>query len=160
MRSWSPGRGACAAVCMGLVVALVGCEPAIDDPFRDRPELENPTEEGTMAVIHELLPPQKSGPQANRERFLDLMKLSLTDLLYENDPVGRRKRVEGWDWPSQAYTMIGLHRLNNIQECFDSWMGGIVHWNIDDPGYCGGSSPIHNDPMNMKTRLSLRRFQV
>ncbi len=142
MRSWSPGRGACAAVCMGLAVALAGCEPAIDDPFRDRPELENLTEDGTLAVIHELLPPQKSGPQANRERFLDLMKLSLTDLLYENDPVGRRKRVEGWDWPSQAYTMIGLHRLNNIQECFERVLEEDVPGDLIEAGAWRGGATI------------------
>ena len=46
--------------------------------------------------------------------YLNLMKLSLTDLIYENSPKGRVLRVDGGNWPSRALTMIGLKRLDNL----------------------------------------------
>jgi hypothetical protein len=55
---------------------------------------------------------QAAGPN---DLYLNLMKLSLTDLLYENSPKGRVLRVDGGDWPSRALTMIGLKRLDNVQ---------------------------------------------
>ena len=50
-----------------------------------------------------------------RPLYLDLMKRSLLDLIYENRPQIRRFRVQGRDWPSRAMTMIGRKRLDNPQ---------------------------------------------
>src|SRR5665213_1255346 len=61
-----------------------------------------------------------------RDRYLDLMKACLTRLLFMNDAPGRDReaiaqqrslRESGWDWPDEAETMIGLLRLNCIEEC-------------------------------------------
>ena len=81
-------------------------------------DLSDETEESTTGLAWSLLRAPE-GPHANRRRYLDLMKLSLSDLLYENDPQNRRKAVEGWGWPSRACTMIGLRRLNNIEACVE-----------------------------------------
>jgi O-methyltransferase len=51
--------------------------------------------------------------------YLDLMKLSLTDLLYETDPAARAAVAEGRNWPARGLTMIGVKRLENIQMLMD-----------------------------------------
>jgi hypothetical protein len=54
-----------------------------------------------------------------RALYLDLMKLTLTDLIYLDDPKGREARINGGDWPGRAHTMVGLKRLNNLQFCME-----------------------------------------
>jgi hypothetical protein len=48
--------------------------------------------------------------------YLELMKLTLTDLIYTKESRLRGKRYRGKDWPERAYTMIGMKRLDNIQD--------------------------------------------
>lgn len=61
-------------------------------------------------------------------RYLDLLKAVLTGMIYE-DPAQPmpwwpefhhydwQTRVHGNDWPARALTMIGLTRLQNVQDC-------------------------------------------
>ena len=58
------------------------------------PELETATEESTTRLVWSLLAVPE-GATANRQRFLNLMKLSLSDLLYESNPQERKSSVEG-----------------------------------------------------------------
>jgi hypothetical protein len=81
------------------------------------------------------------GPMSNqsngRALYLDTMKRSLLNLMYceSSRPMyfygsnkeyhlskgfNLNRRVAGEDMPENAMTMIGLHRLNNIQECIES----------------------------------------
>lgn len=110
-------------------------------PAPDHPEFRNVTEEQTAANITRLLP-RPSGPSSNRQRYLDLMKLSLADLLYENSAKGRAARVEGRDWPSRAYTMIGLHRLNNLQACVEDALANDVPGDFIEAGAWRGGATI------------------
>jgi len=48
--------------------------------------------------------------------YLNVMKLSLLDQFYEKDPKALQATLGGASWPSRAMTMIGLNRLDNIQE--------------------------------------------
>src|SRR4029079_14544882 len=76
------------------------------------------------------------GPLPNdadpRDLYLDIIKRSLTNILYEGPPAfiyGKdhrprrsehfdlRSRVFGEDAPLLAYTMVGIKRLENIQKC-------------------------------------------
>jgi hypothetical protein len=124
-----------------LLAVATSAARAAEDLFSKHPALQNPSEEGTTELILDLLP-RASAPDPNRTRYLNLMKLSLTDLLYENDQVGRRKRVEGWDWPSRAYTMIGLRRLNNIQYCFEQAIAQEVPGDLIETGAWRGGATI------------------
>jgi len=54
-----------------------------------------------------------SGPNG---LYLDLMKLSLTDLLYETHHQTRASLAIGQHMPSRALTMIGSRRLESLQE--------------------------------------------
>jgi O-methyltransferase len=59
--------------------------------------------------------------------YLDLLKKCLTRVLFPDSRVGSNlapagpadlgERAEGRDWPAEAETMIGLWRLDNLQEC-------------------------------------------
>jgi hypothetical protein len=70
--------------------------------------------------------------------YLDLMKKSLMNLIYDNDTdmmrggnsYNKELKIYGGIWPSLAHTMIGLPRLNNIQFCMEN----ILTKNI--PGDC------------------------
>jgi O-methyltransferase len=70
--------------------------------------------------------------------YLDLLKRTLTGMIYEDPPIStswrplnnydQQARSGGRDWPLRAHTMIGLKRLDNLQEC-------IEHVIVDDiPG--------------------------
>ena len=61
-----------------------------------------------------------------RAAYLDLMRESLIGRLNEDPPLPASKvdgfkhdhREYGWDWPSQAPSMIGAKRMNNVRsEC-------------------------------------------
>jgi hypothetical protein len=62
------------------------------------------------------------------ELYLDLLKNCLTRLAFgetqpidpltsERMPFNAQRRFEGSDWPSEAETMAGLLRLDNVQQC-------------------------------------------
>ena len=61
--------------------------------------------------------------RAVRTRYLDLMQGCLTGTIYEDMPLtvlgqeqyDQQLREYGWDWPSQAHTMIGVKRLSNVR---------------------------------------------
>jgi hypothetical protein len=59
-------------------------------------------------------PPGATATPDTRKLYLDLLRLSLTDLLYETDPQARAMRQDGGDWPGRGHTMIGIKRLDNI----------------------------------------------
>jgi hypothetical protein len=78
-----------------------------------------------------------SGPNG---LYLDLMKLSLTDLLYEQDPGGRASAAEGRGWPSRGLTMIGLKRLGNIQSLMEATLAeGVPGDYIEAGAWRGGA---------------------
>jgi O-methyltransferase len=69
-------------------------------------------------------------PDAARSLYLDLLKRCLLNAIYEDPairftwddsdpgtlvPFDRERRCSGLDWPSQAHTMIGMRRLDNIE---------------------------------------------
>ena len=98
------------------------------------------TEESTTALALSLLPPPNA--DANRQRFLNLFKLSLLDLLYEDDPRMRRSAVEGWDWPTRGFSMIGLRRLNNLEQCFEHVVSNNVPGDLIETGVWRGGAAI------------------
>lgn len=142
-------------VCLVFPILLVGCGASEEAPPVEKtetkkaetekeasiPVLANANEDTTTDLVLELLA-ETDEADPNRDRYLDLMKLTLTDLLYENDQVGRRKRVEGWDWPSRAYTMIGIRRLNNLQHCYEHVVANDVPGDLIETGAWRGGATI------------------
>jgi O-methyltransferase len=87
--------------------------------------------------------------------YLDLMKLCLTDSIYGSDDPGPnfyddqydrdirlRGAPEGENWPSHAHTMIGLPRLNNIQDCVEAVLRDNVPGDLIETGVWRGGATI------------------
>jgi hypothetical protein len=75
-----------------------------------------------------------------RRLYLDLMKQALTDSLYDN--VDPRVREEGRDWPSRAYTMIGLKRLANLEHCITQVLEQAIVGDLMETGVWRGGATI------------------
>jgi Macrocin-O-methyltransferase (TylF) len=78
--------------------------------------------------------------------YLDLMKKTLTGVIY-CDPSNRggyddRMRQGGEDWPATAHTMVGLQRLNNLQECIEGVLADGVAGDIIETGVWRGGASI------------------
>ncbi len=52
------------------------------------------------------------------------------------------RRVKGVDAPSQAHTMVGLHRLNNLQECVERILAENVPGDLLEAGVLRGGASI------------------
>jgi O-methyltransferase len=82
--------------------------------------------------------------------YLDLMILSLTDLIYaqadtvslDNVPFRREVREEGHDWPVRAHTMIGVKRLQNIRYCAEEVFNAGVPGDFMETGVWRGGATI------------------
>ncbi len=90
-----------------------------------------------------------SVPDGAAALYLDLMKRSLTNWIYADaearlakaDPFATGERAEGRDWPAMALTMIGLHRLNNLQDCAETVIRDNVPGDLLEAGvWRGGAS--------------------
>ena len=99
--------------------------------------------------------------ESARLAYLDLLKLSLCDLagagtklvrwtedgrLFFRAPVDEteiRWRVDGFDWPLNGLTMIGLHRLDDLQGCVESLVRDGVPGDLIEAGtWRGGASML------------------
>lgn len=65
----------------------------------------------------------KTIPLYPADRLLRTWNFAICKLKY----VSEERRLNGYDWPASADTMIGLGRLNNIEECIHE----IIHNNIE-----------------------------
>jgi hypothetical protein len=89
--------------------------------------------------------------------YLDLLKRCVTNLIYqdpmiryigespEDNPIGPfslSRRMEGKDWPSQAHTMIGIRRLDNIQTLVEEILEAEVPGDLIEAGVWRGGSTI------------------
>jgi hypothetical protein len=104
-------------------------------------DLSRETEASTTELAWSLLQPAE-GVHADRRRYLNLVKLSLLDLLYESDPSWRRRAVEGWGWPRRALSMIGLRRLNNLETSFEHVLANDVPGDLIETGVWRGGAAI------------------
>jgi hypothetical protein len=89
--------------------------------------------------------------------YLDLLKRCVINLLYEDPairfpwddstdrlllPFDREKRLQAADWPSQAHTMIGMRRLDNIQELVTDALANATPGDLIETGVWRGGSTI------------------
>ena len=90
-----------------------------------------------------------------RSLYLDLLKKSLTGMIYQ-DPsdyspsIGgyvtqdyiKKFRELGADIPRQAPSMIGLHRMNNIQTCIEQVLAEDIPGDLKETGVWRGGAVI------------------
>jgi len=84
--------------------------------------------------------------------YLDLLKRTLTGMIYEDPaiPVSWRPlsayykevRASGRDWPLNAHTMIGLKRLDNLQECMETVIADGIQGDFIETGVWRGGACI------------------
>ena len=93
-----------------------------------------------------------------RSLYLDLLKRALTDMLYDTVPENIRR--EGLDWPSRAYTMIGIKRLDNLQHCIESVLDNNVPGDFIETGVWRGGATIFMRAALKVDRMTDRRVWV
>ena len=91
---------------------------------------------------------------ADRYRFLDLSEAAHSGpgevaawyargfRLAQELPVDPAKRIEGRDWPAEAETMVGLCRLDNIQQCVTSVLRDGIPGDLMETGVWRGGASI------------------
>ncbi len=95
-----------------------------------------------------------------RTLYLDLIKRCILGLLIEDPPTARFESFKVWkmrpwrgkyerelrekgeDWPSQAHSMIGLERMNNIQHCVEQVLADGVPGDLIETGVWRGGATI------------------
>jgi hypothetical protein len=84
--------------------------------------------------------------------YLDLMEKTLTGMIYQDNPIDpwskdvgfdMMKRLNGWDWPAQAHTMIGFYRLRNIRELALHVIDNNVPGDFVETGVWRGGATIY-----------------
>jgi hypothetical protein len=87
----------------------------------------------------------------NKNNYLDLMKKCLINSIYEDAGSSmlhhgyeyhKQERENGLDWPNVAHTMIGLHRLNNLQFCIEDVLAMNVEGDFIETGVWRGGATI------------------
>ena len=94
-------------------------------------------------------------PTDSRNLYLDLLKRCLLGMIYEDPPAvapaigGYRTelyvakfRETGRDVPSQAHSMIGLRRMNNLQGCIEQVLADGVPGDLIETGVWRGGATI------------------
>lgn len=76
---------------------------------------------------------------ATRRLYLDLLKRSVTDLIYSEQDPGR---IEGRVWPERAHTMIGLPRLDSLEETIENVLRDDVPGDLIETGVWRGGACI------------------
>jgi hypothetical protein len=91
------------------------------------------------------------GGAEGRGRYLELLKACLTRMLFLNDEPGRDPvelakqrdvRMIGKDWPENAETMVGMLRLDCIQECVETVIRERVQGDLLEAGVWRGGATI------------------
>ena len=72
------------------------------------------------------------------DKILRKRNFAISKLKY----VSREKRINGYDWPAQAETMIGLNRLNNIENCIRSILKDNIPGDFIEAGVWRGGATI------------------
>ena len=61
--------------------------------------------------------------------------------------VNENNRINGADWPANAFTMIGLKRLNNIEFCINSILDDNIEGDLIETGVWRGGATIFMQAM-------------
>jgi O-methyltransferase len=89
-------------------------------------------------------------PEGPERLYLELMKQCLTRFIFGDASIGRRSekrlkasiRADGLDWPAEAETMIGLRRLDNLEDCITHVLEEGVPGDLIETGVWRGGATI------------------
>jgi hypothetical protein len=127
----------------GSLLALLGACALACGPGEAPPSAEDPAAAAQPVAV-------RSAPAAastddvlrNRALYLELLKLSLLDLIYEKGELRRALRLEGRDFPGRAMTMIGRKRLDNLQQLTEDVLTRGVPGDLIEAGAWRGGATI------------------
>jgi O-methyltransferase len=89
----------------------------------------------------ERVAPYEPGTSAAKRRVLNWLNARGLALV-RTRPVDLAARAEGRDWPLDAETMVGLRRLENLQECIASVVADGVPGDVVETGVWRGGAMI------------------
>ena len=95
------------------------------------------------------------------DQYLRLIRDCLTGVIYEDSsldgkPYNREVRQYGWDWPSQAHTMIGTKRMDNLRSLVESVLGNHIEGDLFEAGVWRGGAAIYMRAVLKAYRVSDR----
>src|SRR3954469_17633661 len=106
----------------------------------------------SRARLDDALPAPRPIPDSPVELYLDLLKRSLTRYGFEDEtivPETREhteldldRRMDGRDWPVHAETMVGVLRLDNLQELLETVLAEDVPGDVIETGVWRGGASI------------------
>jgi Macrocin-O-methyltransferase (TylF) len=78
------------------------------------------------------------------ELYLDLMKRTVTNAIYDPNPVDRSvgPPEKWWGWPEVAHSMLGRKRLDNLQYCVEDTIEHGVPGDLIETGVWRGGATI------------------
>lgn len=99
----------------------------------------------SLASLHRVHEPSRL-PDTPKELYLDLMKRTLANTIYEDQsflgPFVAHMRSDGSDHPTVAHTMIGMQRLNNLQALLSDVIANNVPGDVIETGVWRGGATI------------------
>ena len=120
----APGVRARAAIVSLLCVGALACGPQGGMSSESTPD------------------PASTAKPFPESRYLNLLKLSLLDLVYERGDLRRALRIEGRDFPGRAMTMIGQKRLDNLHFVIEDVLANDVPGDLLEAGAWRGGATI------------------
>ncbi len=106
--------------------------------------------------------------QRIRDKYLSTMVSCLTGTIYEDPPLkvlGQETfdatlREHGWDWPSQAHTMIGTKRLNNLRMLIEDVIKNEIPGDLIETGVWRGGACILMRAVLFAYGITARRIWI
>jgi O-methyltransferase len=131
--------GATGSILVFVYLVPPPSRPALSLP----PPAKHPKPQAKIAPgSRQSYPGAQPAPDAPIPLYLDVMKRSLTDAIYEDEPHALEAKKDGRDWPSRAYTMIGLQRLDNLQRLVEDVLASHVRGDLIECGAWRGGATI------------------
>lgn len=145
MENATRGVRALSPVIVGLLLGGLG-GGAIAWRIMDRPAAPK----AAVSLVHQdLIPGSRAqypgahpAPDGDAALYLDLIKRSLTDAIYERRPEALNAKKLGHGWPSRAHTMIGLARLDSLQSQVEDVLESGVPGDLIECGAWRGGATI------------------
>jgi O-methyltransferase len=111
---------------------------AAPDSDRDSSYLDQIRDQLTRYDVNEVMPTE----WPSRRRLMVKTMNFLNPLSMGKTPFGKRSRDLGLDWPLEAETMIGMHRLTSLQQCVETIIAERIAGDLVECGVWRGGACI------------------
>lgn len=88
---------------------------------------------------------------------LDKLLRKRNFIIAKRKPVSREERMNGYDWPAQALTMIGYNRLTNIEQCIHDIIQDKVEGDLIEAGVWRGGAALFMRAMLKELSVTNRK---